>query len=197
MTQQSYHQENLREKLIEAGIKIMNQQGYEALSLRKIAAACQVSHSAPYRHFENKEELLAAMQQYVEQRFLTILQEATVKGKDERCPMIPFGKAYVTFFAEHPEYYSFFTSQEGIYVHFDDDFNQIKSNYQPFLLFKEQAASHFKVLDLPQRQYTPVLMRMWAGVHGLAGIVTLPGTQYEGSWEEMTEKVLKGVSFSE
>ena len=52
-----YHHGNLRQALIDAGIKIINENGEEALSLRKAAAACDVSHAAPYAHFKDKDEL--------------------------------------------------------------------------------------------------------------------------------------------
>ncbi len=43
----SYHHGNLRQALIEAGIRIINEKGEDDLSLRKVAAACGVSHAAP------------------------------------------------------------------------------------------------------------------------------------------------------
>jgi len=57
----SYHHGNLRQALIEAGIKIINESGEENLSLRKVAALCNVSHAAPYAHFKDKDELLEAI----------------------------------------------------------------------------------------------------------------------------------------
>ena len=49
-----YHHENLRQELIDAGIRIINEVGEENLSLRGVASACNVSHSAPYAHFKDK-----------------------------------------------------------------------------------------------------------------------------------------------
>ena len=51
----SYHHGNLRQALIDAGIKIINESGEESLSLRKVAAECNVSHAAPYAHFNSKD----------------------------------------------------------------------------------------------------------------------------------------------
>lgn len=45
-------------------IKLVNTEGLHSFSLRKVATACGVSHAAPYSHFQSKEELLDAMQQY-------------------------------------------------------------------------------------------------------------------------------------
>lgn len=55
---QSYHHKDLRKALIETGIELVSKEGVSAFSLRKVAAACGVSHAAPYSHFQNKEELL-------------------------------------------------------------------------------------------------------------------------------------------
>ena len=57
----TYHHGNLREALIEAGIRIINESGEDALSLRKVASACDVSHAAPYAHFKDKNELIEAI----------------------------------------------------------------------------------------------------------------------------------------
>ena len=72
----TYHHGNLRQALIEAGIRIINEQGEEQHSLRKVAATCEVSHAAPYAHFKDKEELLAAMQNSVNEQFTAQLQRA-------------------------------------------------------------------------------------------------------------------------
>ena len=54
---QTYHHKDLRNALIETGIQLVSTEGVNAFSLRKVAAACGVSHAAPYSHFQNKEEL--------------------------------------------------------------------------------------------------------------------------------------------
>ena len=66
---QTYHHKDLRNALIETGIQIVNTEGVNAFSLRKVAAACGVSHAAPYSHFQNKEELLEAMQLIMSQKY--------------------------------------------------------------------------------------------------------------------------------
>ena len=61
MPKKQYHHKDLRNALIEKGIEIVNSEGLYSFSLRKVAAACGVSHAAPYSHFQSKEELLEAM----------------------------------------------------------------------------------------------------------------------------------------
>ena len=75
MEKKPYHHKNLKNDLIEKGIELVNKNGINQLSLRKVAQACGVSHAAPYSHFSNKEELLQEMQLHITkslQRYLKI-----------------------------------------------------------------------------------------------------------------------------
>ncbi len=61
MNRASYHHGALREALITAASAAVEDAGPEAVSLRELAGALGVSRSAPYRHFEDREALLAAV----------------------------------------------------------------------------------------------------------------------------------------
>ena len=105
----NYHHGDLRNALIETGIRIVNECGEKGLSLRKLAAACGVSNAAPYAHFSGKEELIQAMQEYVTEKFTGRLQEAIDRKADEGAEqmILAMGKAYVLFFVENPTYFTF------------------------------------------------------------------------------------------
>lgn len=192
MESQPYHRVDLRRQLMEAGIALINQEGYEHLSLRKIAAACQVSHTALYRHFKGKDDLLTAMQQHVEQHFADILRRAATEHKDDDHPIVAFGRAYVQFFADNPQYYAFFTRQQGPEV-FISRSGDVTGNYEPFELFRQEAAKHLAQHGVAQRHAGTAMAGMWALVHGLAGMATMPGVHYDGDWGELTERVLRGM----
>jgi len=57
----NYHHEDLREEILEESLKIIYESGITSLSLRDVARRLNVSHSAPYRHFQGKEEVLLAL----------------------------------------------------------------------------------------------------------------------------------------
>ena len=61
MPPKKYHHGDLKNALIEAGIKILSKEGAGGLSLRKVAKQAGVSHSAPYAHFTDKQSLIAAI----------------------------------------------------------------------------------------------------------------------------------------
>src|ERR1700757_2284011 len=56
-----YHHGNLREALLEPAIRLTAEAGPAAFTLREVARRAGVSHNAPYRHFHDKDDLLAAV----------------------------------------------------------------------------------------------------------------------------------------
>jgi AcrR family transcriptional regulator len=56
-----YHHGDLWQALVQAGLAILHEEGASALTLRAVARRAGVSHAAPYRHFADKDALLAAI----------------------------------------------------------------------------------------------------------------------------------------
>ena len=61
-----------RTRLILYGLRYMAENGTDNISLRKIAAECGVSCAAPYKHFEDKDDFIAAIIQYVADKWTEI-----------------------------------------------------------------------------------------------------------------------------
>lgn len=56
-----YHHGNLREKILITAFELLDEQGIEAVGIRKIARTLEVAHSAPANHFKNKQALLNSL----------------------------------------------------------------------------------------------------------------------------------------
>jgi AcrR family transcriptional regulator len=61
MSEKSYHHGDLKNTLIQVGIKMLAEEGIEGFSLRKVAREAGVTHSAPYAHFADKQAMIAAI----------------------------------------------------------------------------------------------------------------------------------------
>jgi len=99
-----YHHGNLREALLDTAIEQLHEGGVENLSLRALARAVGVSQTAPYRHFEDKSELLAAMATNGYRNLLHALRETGDAAGD--CPreqLFAFAHAYVDYAATNPQ----------------------------------------------------------------------------------------------
>jgi AcrR family transcriptional regulator len=70
----------LREALLQAALKLVDDEGVDAIALREVARLAGVSHAAPYRHFPTKEALLAGVAEEGFRGLLASLQEGAERG---------------------------------------------------------------------------------------------------------------------
>jgi AcrR family transcriptional regulator len=97
-----YHHRDLRQALIRSALEILSEAGTAGLSLRAAARRAQVSAMAPYRHFADKEALLAAVAEYGFRELAGRLTAATGAAPDPRTGLGALGVAYVLFAREQP-----------------------------------------------------------------------------------------------
>jgi AcrR family transcriptional regulator len=103
----AYQHGDLRSALIQAGLKLLGESGVRGLSLRAAAQLAGVSHAAPYRHFHDKDALVAAIAEEGF-RLLTrrMLEElATCPSGDVFVRLRASARGYVSFATEHPGYF--------------------------------------------------------------------------------------------
>lgn len=155
----SYHHGDLEAALILAAGKILEKEGVEALSLREVARRAGVSHNAPYRHFQGREALLAAL---AADGFAMLgeAQRTAVASGGLRA----MGEAYVLFALAHPQRFRLmFGGQVPIARH---------------ARLREVATKTFEGLSgalaakLPEAQGAgDSSIAAWALVHGLAQLL--------------------------
>ncbi|RCX20719.1 TetR family transcriptional regulator [Fontibacillus phaseoli] len=182
-----YHHGNLRSQLIEAGIRLINEDGLKGFSLRKVAGKCSVSHAAPYSHFKNIDELVSAMGEHVTEQFMEKLH-ASVRGREDGEEAVSrLGQAYIEFFIEHPEYFSFLFYHSGLTIDLD---KESPDDYPPFALFRKTAYQMFRRMGQPEKNDTRQLIGLWSMVHGIASLFTTNGVRYSGDWVEVFTKLI-------
>lgn len=191
MKEKPYHHGNLRDSLIEAGIELMNQEGMNQLSLRKVASLCGVSQAAPYSHFQNKDDLMEAMRSHVIDQFMKVLENAVLTCSDQKDQgvLAQIGKSYVLFFIQNPQYFSFMFSSDCMEVHLslnDDESN----NFPPFQLFKRYAVPILRDMGMNDEKIEDAIISMWATVHGLASLATMKNVHYNKDWETKIEDII-------
>ena len=182
MKEKPYHHGDLRNQLIEAGIALINEEGLKGFSLRKVAMKCGVSHAAPYSHFKDVDDLIAAMGEHVTEHFMEKLH-AAINGREEHPDAIEFlGKAYIDFFIENPQYFQFLFYHSGLTIDLD---HENPDDYPPFALFRATAYQLFRDTHLPEEEYPEKLIALWSVVHGIASLLTNNGIRYSGSWSDI------------
>ena len=190
-----YHHGDLRNALIEESIKMINTSGEDSLSMRKLAEKCGVSMAAPYAHFKNKEEMINAIKKYVEDAFTEYLEKAVAGAGgadgDIEIKIIALGNAYVSFFIDNPEYFTFLFSRG--YVHLNLDYNSDEDNFKPYKLLKDLCKRYFseKMPDLSDHDKELEIIRIWSSVQGLTSIIFMKNVKWSRNWKDEIVNILK------
>src|SRR5438552_9231693 len=102
-----YHHGNLREALVKAALELIAEKGPAGFTFAEAARSAGVSSAAPYRHFRDRESLLADVARRGFERFAADLEQAWNDGLPD--PLTAFenvGKAYLAFARREPAYYA-------------------------------------------------------------------------------------------
>jgi len=192
MKSDTYHHGDLRESLIEMGLKLYNEGGEENFTIRKVAGLCNVSHTAPYRHFKSKEELINAISEYVFNKFHDSLNEIVELYKDDPTKrIIELGKKYVWFMVENPDYlkFAFLTKNQPVTV---SEGNKIENTGNgSFDIFQYCAIDFFKSINVKEEDYMQDIIAMWSMVHGLATMLAYKTISYEGDYLKLVDNILR------
>jgi len=165
--QRGYHHGNLRAELLDTAIEQLHTLGADDLSLRALARSVGVSQTAPYRHFADKNELLAAMATRGYRDLLRALREAGEPAQD--CPreqLVAFARAYVAYAGAHPQ---LFKLMFGPAVQPAHRYPELREASRETLLLVQQILRHGIELGQFRDQDIAYLANAaWAGIHGLA-----------------------------
>ena len=108
----TYHHGNLRTALLTASLALIRKEGLHGFTLREVARRAGVSHNAPYRHFRDRSDLLAAIAEDGFNRLTTKIRAASSKGDSHLERLRLAGIAYVQFGLDRPEEFNVMFSTE-------------------------------------------------------------------------------------
>ncbi|HVI51554.1 MAG TPA: TetR/AcrR family transcriptional regulator [Candidatus Sulfotelmatobacter sp.] len=159
-----YHHGNLRQELLDHGLTLLEDQGMASLSLRELAKGLGVSAAAVYRHFADKDALLAEIAllgfRQLGAVFSAVLSESGVPRERLRT----LGLAYVDFGMAHPHLYRLmFCSKAGASEEGGGEGNE--EGMAPYLLLQGTVAACCGADAAPEK-VAAATIAAWAMVHG-------------------------------
>jgi AcrR family transcriptional regulator len=164
-----YHHGDLKEALFRAALDLIAKKGPAGFTFAEAARWVGVSPAAPYRHFRDRDELLAKVALRGFGLFEVALARAWNAGRPN--PSMAFenvGRAYLEFARTEPAYYS--AMFEGAIPH--DNAAEIReAGDRIFAVFR--TASEQVIATLPAQSRPPALMmglHVWALSHGIASL---------------------------
>ncbi|CAN5561967.1 TetR/AcrR family transcriptional regulator [soil metagenome] len=162
-----YHHGDLHAALIAAAVTLLTRMGPAELSLRGVAREAGVSAMAPYRHFADKDALLAAVAGDGFRQFETRLRQATAAAPDARAGLIAQGVAYVRFAHDQP---ALFRLMFGPMITKAVALEHLDRDSAPALdALRGAVATAYPAAEPARRD--DLVLTCWSLVHGLASLI--------------------------
>jgi AcrR family transcriptional regulator len=164
-----YHHGNLKEALLRAALELIAEKGPAGFTFAEAARWAGVSPAAPYRHFRDRDELMANVALRGFEQFEAALRRAWNGGRpDVLTALDRFGKAYLGFAHAEPAYYSAMF-EAGIPVSASPELRD--AGERAFAVLREAAEA--LCAQMPPKDRPPALMvalHLWAMAHGVASL---------------------------
>jgi AcrR family transcriptional regulator len=164
-----YHHGDLKEALVRAALALIAEKGPAGFTFADAARWAGVSPAAPYRHFRDREELLADVARRGFEQFTQALTKAWDDGKPDL--MVAFdrlGKSYLDFAKREPSYYSAMF-EAGVPIDADPQLRAVSEAAFAVL----RGAAEKLVAQMPPKGRPPALMvalHIWSMTHGIASL---------------------------
>ncbi|MBD2186248.1 TetR/AcrR family transcriptional regulator [Aerosakkonema funiforme] len=197
----TYHHGDLRQALVDEAIALIAEKDVSSLSLREVARRIGVSHTASYRHFEDKEALLAAVAQEGFMGLTKALNTALAVAESHSLRRLEaIGVGYVQYAIAHPSHYRVM-------------FGAYRGNPDKYPLLEEAGKEAFGVLvnaieagqiagTIRSGESRQLAWVAWSLVHGLAmllmdGQLSLCNTkEVESLATFVTETLVRGLALN-
>ena len=165
-----YHHGDLRPALLAAAETVLDEQGLEAFSLRRVAKAVGVSHAAPAHHFGDTQGLLTALATEAFRRFVAAMEARQQGVSDPEERLVASGLGYLDFARTSPALFRLMFGSKRVG---SDDPDYAEAARAAFLHLADDIAAHRggTVFDHPAAMEDA--QAVWAMVHGLAELMAV------------------------
>ena len=189
--------EELRTKILDAARELFASEGYEAVTMRKIAQRIEYSPTAIYLHFKDKEAVLREICDAdfgaLANSFATIARIA-----DPRERLVATGNAYAEFGLSHPNHYRLmFMTPHPPLSHQDSAIERGNPEQDAYAFLKGTLAEALAAGRLrPGLDDLDLLTQtVWAGIHGVVSLEIAKCNDDWVDWRPAAERVRLMIDF--
>ena len=174
--------EELREQVLDVAMNILIKEGYDAVTIRRLADEIAYTPGALYSYFKDKEEIVFALVLRASRHLASVFRAVeSIANPLERLWAI--GRAYLKFAMEHPEYYDLmFIMSTPIQKMTEAEYTE---GYASFFILRSTVHDCMQHGYLPHADDDVAAFAMWSFVHGSVSLVIrkrltmIPEEQYQ------------------
>ncbi len=163
----AYHHGDLYAELVKEGAALIGEKGLESFTLRSLARRVGVSHTACYRHFQDRDAVLLAIRR---DGFTRMAERMVDRTEDVEDPLLRFrmlGRAYVGFASENPSVFRvMFLGGRRMEAHNPNDPAQ-----RTFKMLRDAIVASKNAKLLSDASVESIALAAWSLVHGVASLV--------------------------
>ena len=180
---------NVRNRLGDAALQILEEAGPLQLNLRAIAARAGVAPSTVYYHYKNKEDLLGWLAQ---SGFESLRETMAGAANDMRYPSRMQGalRAYVEFARRRPRLY-----QLMYMIHDRAELQAVLDGEHAAAAEMARAVAHVAAGRYPQETVDDCSVAIWAAGRGIAAIALSATNPTESERSSTIEQAMRGLEF--
>jgi AcrR family transcriptional regulator len=182
-----YHHAHLRETLLQAAIQLIAEVGPAGFTLREVARRAGVSHNAPYRHFPDRKDLLAAVAAQGFRELDEAMLEAVRHQRSSVGRLKRAGLAYVEFALRRPEHFTVMFDAAVSNHKTPDSAEAAERAFGTLVSLVKSCQDEGRLPSGDLRQFA---LLAWSMVHGIAKLATANRLPYAS-----TADVLKFAKF--
>jgi len=184
-----FHHGNLRQALIDGALIILGKEGQGAITLREVARRAGVTHAAPYRHFDGKEALLAAVAEEGFHQLRHDMEQVAPGDGDALDRLQRFGEAYVRFALRNPAHYRLMYGPE--FAHRAAHASLQEASKKAFVLLLDAVRECQQARLVRDGDPVHVGLSMWSTVHGLSLLIMDRQMEDAGVSKSQSEGVIR------
>ena len=191
----TYHHGDLKRALTEAALGLVSEKGPKGFTLREVARRAGVSAAAPYRHFADKADLLAAVATQGFVQFHETLSAVAAETTDLRGRMADMARAYVHWAVTHPDYYQ---AMFGAEIDKSDHPELLTAGARAFADLLEAITQCQEAGILPKGDPLEIAGPTWSLLHGISTLSIGQDLSHVGIRDDpqaLAERSLKELLF--
>jgi len=163
----------LRQEILDAACDILAQEGYDGLSMRKVARRIDYSPTAIYLHFKDRDDLVSSVCEQLMSGLAKELRQVADRHSDPLVALKKGLRRYVEFGLKHPQHYqATFGIPLGVDAANDARHHAPATMAMPAMGFLTRLVGEcVRQKKLAKVDVGTASCALWAGVHGLTSLL--------------------------
>lgn len=179
---------SMRQRLCDAALDIYKNEGYEAVSFRRLAAYLDISHTQPYRVFDNKHELFAAVRLDCYRRFNAAIVQGDPTREGPVARLYTIARVILGYVQTNPaDYRLMFSLHQPPLERYPELLAIRQETFDYLVAIAQQAHDAGIIRDDPRT----VMHMAWAAAHGLLTLHAAGQLVHGHTLEDLVEPMLR------